>query len=183
MNKTKYKLIIGIDPDIDKCGVAVLDVASKTISLNDMDITMLIYHVFEILKPYKRDECAVVVEIDRAHCHNWHLTPYDTKASAASKGFDQGRCFSVAETLCQFFNYANCEVVEKAPLVKMWSGPDRKITHEELTSLVGLNFSFKTKRRTSNQEQRDAALLALDVSDIPIILSPKKRKDRQTKSF
>ena len=191
--KTKYDYIVGIDPDIERIGVAFLCVKSRILQLTDMPLPELLKAVPAYVDRYAREEpplsldptvkVAVVVEIDRLHTGNWHLTQYDTKRSAASKGFDQGRCFHTAEAICDILRYEGIEVIEKAPLVKMWSGPDRKITHEELTSLQGINFMFKTNRHKSNQEQRDAALLALDLSDIPLILPPKKRKDRQIKTF
>ncbi len=55
------------------------------------------------------------------------------------------------------------EAREAQPLVKCWKGSDRKITHEELDRIVG-----GMPGRRSNQEERDALLLAWSRSGLPI---------------
>ncbi len=188
MRRPKYDYIIGIDPDVEKSGVAFLAVASRTIQLGSMSLPELLKEVpayvsrfAKVVPPLSLERptsAVVVVEIDRAHMHNWHLTKYDSRNTAASKGFDQGRCFHVAEAICEILRHEGIEVIEKAPLIKMWHGPDRKITHAELFGLAGLNIIRAGKRNESNQEQRDAALLALDISEIPLVLIPKPKKNR-----
>lgn len=188
MRKCKYDYIVGIDPDVEKSGVAFLAVGSKTLQLRSLTLPELLKSVSAYVDQFDTEvpplsfetqhKAVVVVEIDRDHCHNWHLLPEDTKNSAASKGFDQGRCFHVAEAICEILRSEGIEVIEKAPLLKIWSGPDRKISHAELTSLKGLNIIREGKRSRSSQEQRDAALLALDISEIPLILPPDWKKNR-----
>lgn len=65
-------------------------------------------------------------------------------------------------------------VAEMAPLplkiggMYMWSGPDGKITHEELVAVTGL------KKSRSNQEERDAALLAWRLAGLPLRINKRK---------
>jgi len=59
------------------------------------------------------------------------------------------------------------EVIEHFPLRKIWKGKDGKITQEELASFTGL------KGRT-NQDARDAALLAWSFANLPIRLKLNK---------
>ena len=187
MRKCKYDYIVGIDPDVDESGVAFLAVASRTFQLKTMKLPELLHAIPAYVdefsteeKPLSPDEpkkVAVVVELDRLHTHNWHLVPQDTRNSAASKGFDQGRCFQVAVTISEYFQNMGIEVIEKAPLLKIW-GPkhDRKISHQEALALQGIHII--TRRGQTNPEQRDAMLLALDISEIPIILDPNFYKNR-----
>jgi hypothetical protein len=55
------------------------------------------------------------------------------------------------------------EAVEQRPLQKHWRGKDGKITHEELASFTGI-------MGKTNQEGRDAALLAWVCAGLPIRL-------------
>lgn len=59
------------------------------------------------------------------------------------------------------------KVVEHLPLFKCWKGKDRKITDEEIKCFMPI------KGRT-NQESRDAALLAWVFSGLPIRVKPVK---------
>jgi hypothetical protein len=60
--------------------------------------------------------------------------------------------------------YYGIEVMEKQPLRKIWQGKDRKITHAEITAITGWD------KKRSNQEERDAMLLAWNESGLPIII-------------
>lgn len=53
------------------------------------------------------------------------------------------------------------EVLPHFPLKKHWKGKEGKITHEELAYFTGI------KKRT-NQDARDAALLAWNFAGFPI---------------
>jgi hypothetical protein len=57
-------------------------------------------------------------------------------------------------------------VTLRRPLTKCWHGKDRKITQAELEAITG------TAGRT-NQEMRDAALLAWVEAGLPIRVKPK----------
>ena len=56
------------------------------------------------------------------------------------------------------------------PFRKVWSGRDRKITHEELSAVTGLVYG------RTNQEMRDAALIAWVSAGLPVRVI--KRKDK-----
>ena len=71
---------------------------------------------------------------------------------------------AVGQKMAEMLEWYGIQVHQQRPLVKCWSGPDRKITHEEITKVT------KWERKRSNQEQRDAALLALYCSGLPIKL-------------
>lgn len=181
--RTKYDLIIGIDPDTEKSGVAIMSVQAHAFQLRSLALPELLDTVTSLIDDFEQPEeplslnkgtkAAVIVEIDREHLHNWHLAKRDTRNSAASKGFDQGRCFQTAAVISELLRSRGITVIEKAPLIKCWSGKDRKITHDEIFRLKDIHIITAGK---TNQEQRDALLLALDISELPIILLPKKNR-------
>ena len=70
--------------------------------------------------------------------------------------------------IVELLRHRGISVVEKQPLVKIWSGKDGKITHDEMTSICGWG------RTRSNQEERDALLLAWDHAGLPMRIMRKK---------
>ncbi len=63
--------------------------------------------------------------------------------------------------------YYGIKVIEQSPLRKCWQGKDGKITHEELKRLCDMS-GIEFNRPRSNQEERDAALLAIICSGLPM---------------
>lgn len=175
--RQKYDFILGIDPDIELCGLAILATESKTAQLSKLPPAALVHEVWQFYRQFGVDDGAsvtVVIELDRNNHFNWHLSPQDTKAIAKRKGFDQGRCYQTAVMLADYLASCGVPVIEKAPLIKCWEGRDRKISHDEIERLQGIH--ILTKHGKTNQEQRDALLLALDVSGIPLRLGPKQKE-------
>ena len=74
---------------------------------------------------------------------------------------DVGANHETGRKIIEMCKHYGLETLAHAPLVKCWKGKDRKITHEELASFTGL-----TGR--TNQDGRDAALLAWVFSGLPI---------------
>jgi hypothetical protein len=103
----------------------------------------------------------VVVEAGWMNKSNWHLLQYDSKAQAARKGYDVGRNHETGHKIVEVCKALGIRVVEHIPLVKRWRGKDGKITHEELAYFTGI-----TKR--TNQDERDAILLAWNFAALPI---------------
>jgi hypothetical protein len=61
-------------------------------------------------------------------------------------------------------DHHNIQYFVREPLIKRWKGQDGKITHEELREvLADAKIAFDRKR--SNQEERDALLLACVLAD------------------
>jgi len=110
----------------------------------------------------------VVVEASWMIQANWHVNKFDRRNRAAAKGYDVGRNHQVGMLIVEMCKVNGIPVVEHIPLRKCWSGKDRKITHEELTQFCPVD-----KTRT-NQEMRDAVLLAWAFADFPIRLNPRK---------
>ena len=166
----KADYIIGIDPDTDKSGVAQLSTATRELQPCSATFPELLDYLqrirqMELQNPLK---VVVVVEASWRISTNWHTKRGESIRTAARKGKDAGRCHEVGRKIVECAQYYGLEVVEKLPLKKIWKGPDGKITHEEISAFI------KMPSR-SNQEQRDAALLAWDYAGFPIRIITKKK--------
>ena len=163
-----FDIIIAIDPDVEQSGVARLDVAEKKSWAETLLFPMLVEYIKTVAKQNRHKKVCVVVEASWLNNHNWHLTRYDNLAIAARKGYDEGRNHEAGRKLVEMLQYHGIEVKEQLPLRKIWQGKDRKITHAEITDITG------REKKRSNQEERDAMLLAWNESGLPIII---KRHD------
>lgn len=164
-SKKKVDAIIGIDPDVDKNGVAYLECESKILEISALSFPDLLDY---LRYAQRRAETAgkhllVVVEAGYMNKGNWHLNPKDTKAAAAAKGNHAGRNHETARKIVEMCKHWQIDVDEVKPLTKCWKGKDRKITHEELAKFTGI-------MGHTNQEGRDAALLAWVYAGFPIKL-------------
>lgn len=162
-------MIIGIDPDIDGSGVAMLE-CSRTLATFRYKLPVL----SKILEEYKgRDDVLVVVEASYLVSSNWHLEEGDSQRKAAAKGRNVGRNHEVGRQIVEFCKFFGIEYEEKLPLKKIWQTKTGKISRAELERLcVGSGIGYKFAGH--DQEQRDAALLAIDRSGIPMIMAPLK---------
>lgn len=160
----RERIIIAIDPDIDKNGVATLFVHTREIRLESMSFAPLLDYIKEQYQQQTEAgvKIEIVIEAGWVNSGNYHLVPYDTKYSAAKKGVDQGRNHQRGIDIHEYCLYHNIPVALIKPLAKMWKGKDRKITHEELASYMRVN------KKRSNQEERDAALLAWIYAGLPL---------------
>lgn len=168
---TKFDYIIGIDPDVNLSGYAELNCNTEQVHLESMSFPMLIEKVLQAQKKYKDYKLLIVVELDRNTKYNWHLATKDNKFVAKAKGVAQGRNQQMAICIAELLSRLGLEVIERPPLKKCWAGKDKKITTDELFRIAGLSFN---KKRT-NQEERDACLLALYYSFIQLRLLNKKQ--------
>lgn len=161
----QYNNIIGIDPDVDKSGVAYLRTATRQLEAATLTFPELLDYLLHAKKV--RDEqnetLIVVVEAGWLIKTNWHLKGKDSKRVASAKGNSAGRNHEVGRKIVEMCKHYGLEVKEQYPLKKYWKGSDGKITHEELKAFTGL-------MGRTNQESRDAALLAWNHAGFPIRL-------------
>lgn len=169
--KTKYSIIIAIDPDVDGSGVALY--IDRTLATWRAKLPELVRYLDDFRKHYSSCNFVVVVEASYLVPANWHLEKDDSRAKAAAKGKKVGRNHEIGRQIVEFCKYFNIPYEEKLPLKKIWHGRDGKITKSELERLCqGSNIGYKFAG--NDQEQRDAALLAIDCSGIPMIMAPMK---------
>lgn len=168
----KPEIVIGIDPDVSKSGVAQLRMAGREVELFSISFPELIDYLQRMADFQHRTGMTVtiVVEASWLISTNWHTKRADSVRTAARKGKDAGRCHEVGRKIVECARYYGLEVVEQLPLKKIWKGKDGKITHDELSAFVpGL------PSRT-NQEERDAMLLAWNHAGFPIRIKTLKTK-------
>ena len=159
--KGKADIIIGIDPDVSKSGVGVVSRERKGVEVFSRSFPELL----EYLKMAATHiGVVVVVEASWKISTNWHTGRGDSIRTAARKGKDAGRCHEVGRKIVECAQYYCLEVVEKLPLKKIWKGKDGKITDAEIKAFMPI-------QGRTNQEERDAALLAWDYAGLPIRLA------------
>ena len=169
MNKSDY--IIGIDPDVERSGYAMLDMATRQMKVDTATLPVLLdtIGVMHATAVANGKHLTVFVEAGWLVQSNWHLGFRDSKASAAAKGRSVGRNHQRGMDICELLTYNGISVVQVPPLRKVWGGKDLKITHDELVEVVGQQVKH------TNQEGRDAALIAWVHSGLPVTL-PKRRR-------
>lgn len=167
----KADIIIGIDPDVSKSGVAEISKDGSEIGLQALSFPELL----DYLQIARQREMAsgakvvVVIEASWKISTNWHIHRGDSKGAIARKGKDAGRCHEVGRKIVECAQYYGLEVVERLPLKKIWKGKDGKISHEEIKAFIPIS-------GRTNQETRDAALLAWEWAGLPIRIITTKRK-------
>lgn len=168
----KYGLVIGVDPDKDKNGVATVDLATRTLSVQSLTFPETLEYFKSAYKQSKTmgedggpARFSLWIEAGWMNRGNWHVTEsrngkFSPSAYAAAVGQSTGECHAVSKKLLECCEYYGIPAHPIKPLRKCWKGPDRKITHAELQHEAQIyRLNFKDKR--SNQEERDAALIAI----------------------
>ena len=152
--KNDRRTYIGIDPDVDASGIARLD--GDGIECSTLPFPALLEYILA-----NRD-AHFVIEASWKTGHVWHGGRSKGKAHSAKLGYDVGRNHEVGRKIAEFLDYHNINYTLQPPLMKCWKGKDRKITHEEIVQFTHWD------RKVSNQEERDALLLAWVCSGRPI---------------
>lgn len=171
VQKIHLDTVIGIDPDVDKNGVALLDCNSKALSI----VTLTFPDLLDYLLYQKRQaevtgkNVIVAIEAGWMNQGNWHLKYRDNRNVAVAKGVHQGRNEQVSRIIGQMCERYQMHYEFIKPLRKYWKGENGKITHEELAYFTGI------KGRT-NQEGRDAALIAWVYAGYPVSVAPPKKQ-------
>lgn len=177
-----YDIIVGIDPDCGSapdeegiatgggCGVCLLSVdrTSHTQITTDADLkTWKFFDVISYIKSAAQANASTIVIVEaswlnRSATANWHINAKYSSSKNAAIGYDVGRCHEVGRKIIEACRFYGVAYEAKRPLRKIWQGKDGKITDEEIRRFIPI-----TKGRT-NQEERDAALLAWDYARLPI---------------
>ena len=155
---------IGIDPDVEKNGVALVERKTKKIEVTTLTFSELMDYISFIKRVSERDSCTYMVVIEAG----WHLHRGFSIAKAAEVGRATGRNHQTGILIAEMCEYLGVPYVLRKPLRKVWQGKDGKITAKELSVFTGL-------RGRTNQEGRDAALLAWCEAGLPIKTSPSQK--------
>lgn len=164
----KYDRIIAIDPDVARSGVAELEVATRKMEISSLAFPALMDYLkyMKMWADGRKETLCVVVEAGWMNASNWHTDNIRSIAAAAKTGQNTGRNHETARKIAEMSRHYGLPTEEVKPLRKCWHGSGGKITQRELEYITG-----KLDRRT-NQEGRDAALLAWWRAGLPIRVKP-----------
>jgi hypothetical protein len=135
------KILIGIDPDTEKNGFAMLNG-------NQMRLANLtFFELFEELKFYKEKEVkpTVYIECGSLNKSNWHSKEGKSSKWNSSIGAALGRNFETANKIIEMCEYL------KIPYQKI-KPKKAKVSGAYFKQITGIN-------SRTNQEQRDALML------------------------
>lgn len=108
--------VVAIDPDVDRNGVACLNVASRSLDVKSLRFP----EILEYLHSLKgRNDTIVIIEAGWLNKSHWHLAYHDSKANAAAKGNAVGRNHEVGRKLaemCEFWQITH-RLVKPLPCV------------------------------------------------------------------
>lgn len=147
------KVYIGIDPDTDKSGFAVIE-NGKCTYLATLDF----FDLLDKLNDYK--EPIVIVEAGWLN----NITNYHAAAGKGGQRISMyvGRNQMVGMLIIRYCQRQGIEVVEQKPLRKIWKTKGEKISHEEIVRITGID------RKRTNPEERDSLLLCWVYAGLPI---------------
>lgn len=155
-------IIIAIDPDTEKSGVALLDLKRNEVEANSMPFPELIDMLRDV--SMWSAPCKVIVEggwlVSKSNYHYARGKGGERIAKNVGANHETGR--KIVEMLAHWG--IGHEVIH--PLKKCWRGRDGKITLEEINSLLR-GMGIKEMGRC-NQDMRDAVLIALTYSGLPM---------------
>ena len=148
--------IIGIDPDVEKNGVAIVEKETKHLECAALTFAQTLDYLQWVSQRTAETGAHVKVYVEAGWLNNsnWHLRREDGKSVVAKKGVSQGRNEQVSRLLGEMCEHYGLEWYYIKPLEKHWRGPGHKITHDELCRVTGTIYG------RTNQEMRDAALIA-----------------------
>lgn len=163
-------VVIGIDPDVDKSGVAFLECSTRKLEIMSLTFPDLLDYLQWVKQKAETNHQSVrvIIEAGWLNQSNWHLTARDTRAAAAAKGNHAGRNHEVGRKIAEMCDHWRIPYDLVKPLtlrvrgVNIWKGKDGKITHDELAAFTGI-------MGRTNQEGRDAALLAWTWAGFPTV--------------
>lgn len=149
----KYNKIIGIDPDIDKSGIAIYVRMDKSLILENWTLGELIKN-FDY---FHKKRVLFVVEAGYLNKSNWHIKK-TSSVVAGEIGRRTGENHATAKQIVNIIKDFGFDVIELPPLAKVWK--KGKISNKEFIDKCKKEGVVIDVNRT-NQEVRDAGLIAL----------------------
>lgn len=137
----KKRMLLGIDPDCDRSGVAFKN--GKLIELSNLTF----FQLFDFLSFYKeREEKPIVyIECGFLNSSNWHKKANASASLNAKIGERTGANFEVAKKIVEMCEYLNLEYVKVKPTRS-------KVNADFFKQITGI-------AQRTNAEMRDAYML------------------------
>jgi hypothetical protein len=157
----KYDTVIAIDPDVEKSGIAELNVKQRMLEATTLPFPLLLDYLQERRDSAEEAGISIIVVVEAGWLNaisNYH-TEADRRGQRIAKNV--GANHQVGKMIVEMCEHYGIPVDAVKPLRKKWKGKAGKITQEEIASFTGLVGRM-------NQEARDAALLAWVYAELPI---------------
>lgn len=136
-------VLIGIDPDVEKNGFALIQ--NKNYELANLSFFELFDKLTTLKNEYGTDKIKVFIECGFLNKSNWHKMQKGSASINANIGNRTGRNHEVAYKILEMCEYLDLNHFKVKPTAK-------KRDNKDFALITGI------KKRT-NQEQRDAMLL------------------------
>lgn len=159
--RKRHHIVIGIDPDKEKSGIGILDIGTRKLELQSMSFPVLLDYLQDMKKSMTADNRNFIVIVEAGWMNAKSCFHKAQGKSAEKIAKDVGANHETGRKIIEMCEHYGIEVMAHAPLRKCWQGKDGKITHEELAYFTGI-----TGR--TNQDERDAGLLAWNYAGMPI---------------
>lgn len=174
--KKEAEVFYAIDPDSEKSGVAAVDARERLIRTYGFRFSELLYFLDKLAAASQLanaegarklvKKAFIVIEGGWLNESNWHVHGKSmTPAKAAAMGRNVGMNHQTGILIAQVCEAMNLPYEIVKPLRKCWKGKDGKITAGELAYFTGY-------RERTNQDERDAILLAWNAAGLPIRVKP-----------
>lgn len=162
--RTKLNYCIGIDPDVEKNGVAIVERETRHLECAALTFGDTLDYLQWAVSRASQVGASVKVFVEAGWLSrtNWHLKKWDNRGQVVAKGVAQGRNEQVSRLIGEMCEHYGMQWQFLKPFRKCWKGRDRKITHEELCAVTGIVYG------RTNQEMRDAALIAWVSAGLPV---------------
>lgn len=148
-------IIIGVDSDLHKSGIAIWDKENNNLELKSLTF----FELFDFLKAEKENIKILKIEAGWLNQKsNFHFAKSKGISDTISKkvGENQATGKKIVE-MCQYLNIPHKLV---KPFKKIWSSPTGKISAKELKQQLE-RLKINLTNKTSNQDNRDSALICL----------------------
>ena len=160
--KQEYDYILGIDPDTDKSGFALLDVNCRAFEFIG---ALTFVEGIKYLDALAARGGRILVVIEDSDTSTAYRTLYGKPKVVFAMGRSVGKCHATFEHLLQYAESVGLETYRQQPLQKIWGAHrNDKISHKELKYQDVQGIPSRT-----NPEMRDACLLALYRSPVVIV--------------
>lgn len=157
-----FDFIIGIDPDVERSGLAVVNRRARClVAIGAMPFAELA----DWLSGKRNVNALVVVECSWDSESNWHLVQkFGSTARAAAIGRAVGLNHATGMHIAALAERYGFTVRLQRPLKKIGHGRDGKLTHADCAYYMT---GFDELKARTNQEERDAARLAWVAAGLP----------------
>ena len=150
----KTTIIIGIDPDVKKSGVAINDKSTGIISASSFYFPELLDFLKDVSAKFDTTiyvEASWLIKKSNFHGGNTRVSSLIAK--------HVGRNHQTGILIVEMCKHYGLNVVEIEPLAKCWKGKDKKITLDELKKFAKVELP-KKYLKAELQEMLDASLIA-----------------------